>query len=34
MIPATNYDDNDNYSVAITGYSSPEITHNYVNYKI
>ena len=34
MIPATNYDDDDNYNITISSYTNPETTYNYLNYKI
>ena len=34
MIPAENYDDNDNYNITISSYTTPETTYNYLNYKI
>ena len=34
MIPASNYDDVDNYSINITSYTNPENYYNYLNYRI
>ena len=34
MIPASNYDDDDNYSINISSYTNPENYYNYLNYRI
>ena len=34
MIPASNYDDVDNYSINISGYTIPDNYFNYLNYKV
>ena len=34
MIPATSYDDVDNYSINISSYTIPENYFNYLNYKV
>ena len=34
MIPSSNYDDNDTYSINISSYTNPETYYNYLNYRI
>ncbi len=34
MIQASNYDDDDNYSINISSYTNPENYYNYLNYRI
>ena len=34
MIPSSNYDDDDTYSINISSYTNPETYYNYLNYAI
>lgn len=34
MIPTSNYDDDDNYNINISSYTTPENFYNYLNYRV
>ena len=34
MIPASNYDDDDYFSINISSYTTPENYYNYLNYRV